>query len=172
MYFKKDMILILVIGLLAIQQTMCLSAHAEEDTYKLSIVDKTYSVNPEKQLRDWYYFNIEITLFNSGTIDSDNITMTIEDEDGVVIHRNGTIPPNQEKTFCFHDHLLKGMVEHQINISYFPTSEDIELNETNSGKDIFILLVGEDGSKSTPGFELSIVIFGLFVGILFLKKRK
>lgn len=172
MNFKKGMVAISFIVLLLVQMMMCISAAAVEGYYELSIVDKAYTINPVKQLRDWVSFNITITLFNSGTIESDNITVTIEDEDAIIIHRNGTILPNKEKTFYFHDHLLRGMVEHQINISYFPTNKDIELNENNSGKDIFIFLKGEDGSDSTPGFELSIVFFGLLVGILLLKKRK
>ena len=74
------------------------------------------------------------------------------------------------RAFVFSDWPLKGMSEHTINISYYPTNLTVEPTEYNSGISTLILL--ESNNKtSTPGFEF-IAIFGVLFIVFLIKKYR
>ncbi|MEM4257931.1 MAG: hypothetical protein QXL17_02115 [Candidatus Thermoplasmatota archaeon] len=147
---------------------------AEEQPYSLSIVDKKYTIMKvtEHPKGDVVYFNISITLKNSGSRVSDNITVQIEDETGIIIKRNGTISPGEIKIYYFNEYPLIGMQQHILKISYYPTIDRIKRTSYNSGQDEFILLPAKDQS-STPGFEGIFFISSLLtIFLYYLYKNK
>lgn len=76
--------------------------------------------------------------------------------------RNGTLMPNESKTFIFDDHPLLGMTEHRINISFYPTNKNIVLTDYNHGEDVLILLAEDkDENSFTPGFEVILLIIAI-----------
>lgn len=173
---KSKALLVLIISILCLGFFSGLLSGisvAENGHYELSIVEKNYKIYKTDELAGdtWVYFNISITLHNSGAIESDNITVTIEDEDGIILRRNGTILPGKNKTFRFEDHPLKGMKEHQINISYYPTLANVPVTNYNYGDDVLILLP-QGGDDSTPGFEIIFIIMALVVYALSKRCKK
>ena len=146
--------------------------NAEDEIYRISLVEKKYecvkTVGSGKQT--WVYFDISITLSNTGDVESDDITVEIEDEDGKY-YRNYTFQPRESKTFIFDDHPLLEKTEHRINISFYPTNKYIVLNDYNHGEDILIILPKENANNSTPGFESIFPIIAIAV-LVFLKRYK
>ena len=140
---------------------------AQEDYYKISVVDKSYGLLNIDETHGIIKYDISITLNNSGTIKSHDITVRITDEDGNYT-RNGTIMPGESKTFLFNNHPLIGMTDHTILISFYPTDLFIGPNENNSGEDSLILKYGNDsGGGGTPGFEavFLLILISLYIVI-------
>ena len=145
---------------------------SQDDSYEISITDTTYEKTDVNDVHNIVYYNISVTLENSGTIESEDITLQITDEDGNYT-RNGTILPGSSKTFIFTDHPLIGLNDHTISLSFFPTDQFAPKNEYNSGEDSLTLIYNQgSGFDTTPGFEafFTLIILSLFV--LIKKVRK
>ena len=170
LYMKVQLILttglcLLFVGLFLVNFVDTVSS--QEEYYEISITDKNYEKIKTNDIHNIINYNISITLENSGTIESDDITVRIMDEDGNYTH-NGTILPGVSKTFLFSNHPLFGLNDHTISVYFYPTDEFVTLNEYNHGEDTLLLeydLNGSDGN--TPGFEavFVILIISLFVMI-------
>ena len=145
---------------------------AQEDYYRISIVDKSYEILNIDETHGIIKYDISITLNNSGTIKFDDITVEITDEDNVSLTRSGTIMPGESKTFIFNNHPLIGITDHTILISFYPTDLFSELNDNNNGKDSLVLKYGNDiGDGGTPGFE-AVFLLTLLSLYVIIKKYK
>jgi len=148
-------------------------SRAGDDFYEISIIEKNYDIFKIREINDrkCIHFNISITLYNSGNIESDDITVKIVDEDGGYV-RNGTLMPNESKTFIFDDHPLLDMSEHRINISFYPTNKNVGLTDYNHGESVLILLTGDkEDDGFTPGFEVILLVTTIVVYV-FLTRYK
>ena len=144
---------------------------SQDDSYEISITDTAYEKTDVNDVHNIVYYNISVTLENSGTIESEDITLQITDEDGNYT-RNGTILPGSSKTFIFTDHPLIGLNDHTITLSFFPTDEFAQKNEYNSGEDSLTLIYNQgSGSDTTPGFESMLFIFSLSLFLVVKKLR-
>jgi hypothetical protein len=145
---------------------------AQEDYFDLSISGKNYERTNINDMHNIIYYDLGITLENSGTIESDDITVRIMDRDGNYT-RNGTIMPGVSKTFLFGNHPLIGLNDHTISIYFYPTDRFVPLNEYNHGEDTLILKYDMTASSNdnTPGFE-SVFLFILIVLYVMVKKCK
>lgn len=165
---KSKALLPVLIGILFLGIFSCFLfdiSCAEDDFYKISIIEKDYDIFRIREIngRKFVHFNISINLYNSGNIESDDITVKIEDEDGGYV-RNDTLTPNESKIFIFDDHPLLGMTEHRINISFYPTNKNIVLTDYNHGEDVLILLPEDkDENSFTPGFEVILLIIAIVI---------
>ena len=145
---------------------------AEVDYYEIQIVENDYDIVGIREINDRkvVYFNISITLHNLGNLVSDDITVRIEDEDGWYV-RNGTLQPHESKKFIFDNHPLLGSGEHRINISYYPTNNNVVLTDLNHGEDI-LMLSSEDKNNFTPGFDICFLIIAILSYIFIYKYKK
>ena len=149
-------------------------ASAEDDFYEISIIEKDYDIFRIREIngRKVVYFNISVTLYNSGNIESDDITVKIEDEDGWYV-RNDTLLAHESKTFIFDDHPLLGMTEHRINISFYPTNKNVALTDYNHGEDVLILLPEDkDENSFTPGFEAILLVMAVAIYVFLTRYKK
>ena len=138
----------------------------EDENYNISIVNMTYIFVKTEEIRgrEFDYYNVVITLRNSGKVDADDITVEIVGEDGLPEKRNQTIPANEENNYIFSDFYLEKSPEHKINVSYYPSNLTVhERNEYNSGIDSFIINTSNNNSESTSGFELILFLIAFFV---------
>jgi hypothetical protein len=142
---------------------------AEDDFYELSILNKSCDLVETDIAKDIYYYNISIVLANNGTIDSDDITVVIQDEDQINISRNGTISAGSNMIFIFEKHPLLGDEDHLINISYGPTNNYTPKTTFNSGRDSIKIFGEENKNNSVPGFEI-LTIIALIVICAIIKK--
>lgn len=172
---KLKMLLLVFIATLflgGISYSLLGTANAENGDYKISIIEKNYEIFRIREVNDqkWVYFNISITLHNSGGIVSDDITVKIEDEDGWYV-RNDTLAAHESKTFIFEDHPLLGTGEHKIDISFYPTDKNVVLTEYNHGEDVLILMP-EENNNFIPGFEAVLLGMAIVIYVLLIKYRK
>ncbi len=147
---------------------------AEDENYIISIVNMNYNFVKTEEIRgrEFDYYNVVITLKNSGTVDAEDITVEIVGEDGLPEKRNQTIPAKGENNYIFSDFYLEKSPDHQINVSYYPSGLTVhERNEYNSGIDSFIISTSNNNSESTPGFEF-ISFFIAFLLYYVIRKNK
>jgi hypothetical protein len=174
-YLKIKAILILYefVLLFVIISFFTITVDSEEDQYTIELIDKKFEVIRIKEFynRNIVYYKIFITLKNSGNIESDDITVKIEDKDGSYI-RNSTIFPNESEVFIFDDHPIISMEDQIINISYFPTDIGTALDESNHGDDKLILKPNKNENNLIPGFEIIFLFAAIIVYIFYNKYIK
>jgi hypothetical protein len=149
---------------------------AEDINQEISIVDKSYEVVKTEKIgtQTVVYFKINITLYNSGNITSEDITVSIWDEnDGLQTHRNGTIPPGKSLPFVFgenNDWMVVGLGEHNVNIIFSPTNESRK-TQYNSGSSTLIISTDDTiNDNSSPGFEIILIVISI-VSLMFFKRK-
>jgi len=177
---KSKCIITVVIGLLCCGLFFGIfidTISAQEDYYEISIVEKSYEIYEISEInaQTIIYYNISITLKNSGNLNSDDVTLEIIGDDELPLYANDTIPHGGVREFKWEneDFFLVGSWDHYINISYYPTDPTIGRNENNSGEDSLILKYNEaSGDGDTPGFEAAflLVIIALYVAVKKYKK--
>ena len=145
---------------------------AEDEFYKISMdTSSGFVKTTEIGGATWVYFNIIITLYNSGNIESDNVTVKLQDEYSNYT-REGTVTPGGTKKFIFVEHPLLGLGEHKLGVSYYPTDLSIPINDDNYGYTTLVVEYGDsDGDGPTPGFEIIFLICTVVL-IVLIRKRK
>ena len=142
---------------------------------KLSITSQTFKVSKTTVIGEqtYVFYNISIVMHNTGAETSQNTTLRIVDDEGIPADRKNTFAPGDYKEFTFTDWPLTGTGEHQINISYYPTDQNVPVTGDNSGNTTFFVS-SSDGStsqKSTPGFEI-VIFLGAIVLISSIKRKR
>jgi len=145
---------------------------AEDEFYKISMdTSSEFVKTTEIGIDTWVFFNITITLFNSGNIESDNITVKLQDEYSNYT-REGSVMPGENKAFKFVEHPLLGLDENTLVVSYYPTDLSIPKNDDNYGYKTLAIEYGDsDVDGSTPGFEIISLICTVAL-IVLIRKRK
>jgi len=166
--YKKMFLLFLVVV------SICCVTNQAAGSSTLSIVDSSADLVRIREQGMIYEYNISVTLHNEGSSPSDNITISIYDDDGAPIYRTYIFGPGETQTFLFPKYPLFGEEPFEVTFTYSPTDPLITPNDDNSGTDTLIIGEAAD-SSSTPGFEAAVSI--VLIGIMFLlirqsKKRK
>ncbi|UCF12584.1 MAG: hypothetical protein JSW06_11225 [Thermoplasmatales archaeon] len=151
---------------------------AGDENHEISIENKSYEVVKTEKLgtQTVTYFKISIILHNSDNIISEDITVTIWDEnDGHQTHRNGTIPPGKSLPFVFgesNDWMVVGLGEHNVNIIFSHTNESRK-TQYNSGSSTLVIRTNDAISdNSSPGFEIILVVISIVALMFFKRKNK
>ena len=173
-------ILLLCLSLFCVSSVSTIQA--EESIYRISLIDKTYSIwkIEEERPPTVVYLNISVTLYNAGPNISDDITVGIWDTADnlpIIIRRNATIPPGQSHVFRFEEDsfFVIGKGQHTINISYYPTNETFLKTSANSGISTLVVQAGsESPTTSTPGFDMLLLMGAVIIimSIVQYKKRR
>jgi hypothetical protein len=149
------------------------SSNAQDESYHISIIDtsskyiktETYGGNT------FFYYDISITLHNSGNVPSDSITVKLRDVDGNY-SKQSIINPGEFKTFTFDNHPMWQPGDLTVHFNYYATDRNRRAAH-NTGETTLVLNSGNDGvsATSTPGYELLILVIGiLFISLI--KKEK
>jgi hypothetical protein len=145
--------------------TICI-ASGQEQSISVDSTKTTYNFLKKEEAGNQIimYYDIFITLKNSGNSISDDITLDVIDDGGFHFNKqNHTFKPGENKTFIMEDWIFVGEGAHNITINYYPTNESRK-NSLNSGK--MVLYINENNKNqndSTPGFE----VFLIFMIIIF-----
>ena len=118
------------------------------------------------------YYDIFITLKNSGNSISDDIILDVIDDGGYPFIQNYTFSPEENKTFIMENWVFEGEGIHNITINYYPTNESRK-NSLNSGS--MVLYINENNqnqNNSTPGFEAFILFMTLIIFFIITKYKK
>lgn len=144
-----------------------------ESNYDIEVVDTDYEFL-ETMHQKFNKYDIIITLKNNGDEDSDDITIKVREEnegENLSVFRNGTVKAGETMQFSFEDWIVSGTGEHTVIYEYFPTNENIETNNYNSGTGSFKINDGSVENEDTPGFELVLVLLAI-ISIYLIKRRK
>jgi len=163
-------ILILICGFINIFSNDCV---AENGNYAIFIKDTSTNLvdTLEKGGTIYEYYDIKITMHNSGDAISDDIAVKIMDAEGFNDTINKTIRPGEDEIYLFSNYPLMGVGAHKLDVSYYATELD-KRNDYNSG--LTTINIGTTDNKnndSTPGFEIVVLVCGIFL-FLSLKKYK
>ena len=143
---------------------------------QISITDFKYQLIRTTPIgtREAYYFNFWITFTNTGESLSPNITAYLEDPElNAKLEINKfSLQPNQNITLIYEDWPTTLIGEFAINITYDPTSPDIEANKYNSGKKQYIISAGTTTTNDTPGFEIALFLLITTLYLLLNDKNK
>ncbi len=153
---------------------------AKETNYKITVTNTDYKYLKTEGSGNqiFTYYKVIITLYNSGNIESDDITVSIwesNEDKKMAIHRNATIPAGETKRFVFGEDggewIVQGAEGHVLIYEYHATNTS-RINNYNSGSGTFKL---KDNSASattnTPGFGIILIIIAITT-IFILKKKK
>lgn len=150
-----------------------IASSAIDDSYHISIKDTSAKYLKTRTHGDYEfpYYDISITLHNSGNVPSDNITVKLRDEDGNYT-KEVVINPGEDKTVVFNEHIFWGKIKRTVHFEYYATELD-KRNIHNSGSTTLIINPDKSGASaaSTPGFEVLIVLIGI-IFVLIMNKRK
>jgi hypothetical protein len=149
---------------------------AEEDYADVSILgEPTYKltnkiIKNRKILGKEY--QIDIIMFNSGNIRSDEIEINLTDKEGFSLSQRTYFQPEETKTISFNWSTMI-MKNQDLRVNFYPSNLKTKWTEYNSGYRIFKIKVVNDSdipATSTPGFEIFLLISAL-IGFAFLLKR-
>jgi len=115
------------------------------------------------------YYDILVTLSNSGIADSDNMTIELIDSSGSYI-KYFNVESESSKIVIYKDHPLSSIETNNIEIKFYPTSKDVLINSNNSGTKAYNIK-DSNSNESTPGFEFITFIITLSM-LIYIKKRK
>lgn len=121
----------------------------------------------------WTY-EIKVDIKNNGDQKSQETTIDLTDNEGFELKNITTFQPGETKTINFLWSTMSSY-DQTINISYFPTDFDIDMNQYTSDKTSFKLIIDEEDSvpaASTPGFEFILLIVALSAIIFYSKKQR
>lgn len=167
-------IIILLVGFSSI--ILFEGCDAEDENYGISIVNKSYEVVKTEKLgiQTIVYFKISIILHNSGSSTSEDITVSIWDEnDGLKTLRNGTISSGKSLPFVFgenDDWMVVGLGEHNVNIAFSPTNESRKTQYNSGSATLVISTYDIINDNSSPGFEIILVVIAI-AALTFFKRK-
>lgn len=141
---------------------------------------KSEYINVEKYGRDtWEFYKIIVDVENKGDLESYNITVELQDEDGNYTRNYFFSDPDdfyilesgESESYIFDGHPILDAKDHTIKVLVYPTST----GKTVAIYDSMTYTFNKDGpsegvtATSTPGFEI-ITLFGV-ITILYLVKK-
>ena len=120
------------------------------------------------------FYKINVTLYNSGDVMSEELTINLSDEEGFVLEKDTTIEAGETKiiTFNWSTSLMRNQ---KIKINFFPANVHAQRSSYNSGSTSFILKIVDNDQltgTSTPGFELLLFVSAFMIFLILMKKNK
>lgn len=165
---SKSIIGIIILTLLLTS----IAVNAQE--YELSIVDTNYSQTKEETVggEKVVIYDVFITIANQGTTPSDEIKITLTDDEEFTVTKEYTFEVMETKTITFENHPLTGTGDHELTITYAPTNTSITKTNANSGSKSLTVSYKDSSNTDTP-FVHAICLVSLFIIVgLYLKKKK
>ncbi|MCK4365137.1 MAG: hypothetical protein KAW45_03735 [Thermoplasmatales archaeon] len=136
-----------------------------EPTYELMDRD-TVGVNTFSR------YLINITFVNTGTADSEELTVDFTDEEGFPFAQTFSVNMGEEKIVTFNWSTLLFKNQNLI-FKYNPKNLDSPWYQYNSGtKSLTLKMTGEETGGSIPGFEIFAIIFALIISTIYFRKKK
>lgn len=152
------------------------TCNASDQDYIISLEDTSWKLvkTTEKAGQTFTYYDIVVILYNSGSVESDNITVQLQDDMGNYSIEE-IIGPGEYKTYTFNEHPLLGTGKQTLTINFFPSIFE-KRNQYNTGSS-YITVQGNSGkqdAKGMPGFEfyLFLSVIGLLLIIVRLEQKK
>ena len=169
---RKNIPLAIFVLLLCVSSVLPAIVLAQDAPYNIIKSNITYSyVKTETRgTNSVEFFNIDVTLRNLGTNESDDIIIEISDKDNAPVKQNHTFYPLEKKNFLFINYPILGTGDHEITIKFYPKDET-KTASYNSGSETLIINKNKSQADSSiPGFEITLIITTIAI-FVFLKKK-
>ncbi len=168
---RKNIALILLISVICLFLFAPVVVYAQENPYDIMIYNTTYNYikTEEAGTQIFEFFNINITLRNLGTNNSDEITLELIDQDNISVKREYIFDPLEKKSFLFSNHPISGTGDHELTIKFYPKNQTRKA-DYNSRSETFVINKDDSKGGSTPGFEITLTTIALAI-FIFLKKK-
>lgn len=170
---KHNIITKSIVGIL-ILTLLLISIPVTAQEYELSVVDTKYSQTKEDTIggEKVVMYDVFITIANQGTSPSDEIELTLTDDEEFTVTKEYTFEVMETKTITFEDHPLTGTEDHELTITYAPTNTSITKTNANSGSQTLTISYTDTSNSDTPFIHpIYLLSLILIVGI-YLKKKK
>ena len=148
------------------------TVNAKEETYDIKVINTSskYLKTENHGGNTFVYYEISITLQNTGNIASDELSIRLRDEDGNYT-KEVVISPGEYKTIIWDNHMFLGSKQRTVYFDYY--AEDLE-KRTSSNTGSTILVIDPDNSgvsatSNTPGFEVIILLSSILIFYIFKK---
>jgi hypothetical protein len=118
------------------------------------------------------YYEIYVSLYNSGDVKSERLTVNLSDQEGFVLEQDTYVEPGETKIVTF-NWSTTYLSNQNMKVNFFPADVYVPTNQYNSGSTSFeIEIVNNNGvpATSTPGFEIIFLISAILI-IYFLSKK-
>ena len=170
----------LIIGFLcvALLPLSCMPASASTGLEIKNVSMHLKETRPPVGNKEIRVYDIAVVLYNNDSSISDTISVFFRDpEPGLnssmqLVPLNATLGPQETKTFTFSDWPTTLSGNLLINFSFHPSSHFTIPTVKNTGYYLYSFTISTTkNTKSTPGFELLIVLSALAV-LLLLRKAK
>jgi len=143
---------------------------AENENYNIFIKDTSTDFVKSIDIggTTYEYYDIRITLHNSGDVISDNITVKLQDElDNYT--QNKKVNPGEDETFTFTNHPLPGEDQHTLYVSYYATDLDKRGGHNTGSTTITTDYSDNENNDSIPGFGIITLLWVIL--LLFITKK-
>jgi hypothetical protein len=146
---------------------------AEQD-YSISILNTNYSKIKETTVGQdtIIQYDIFVSVTNLGNGTSDEIVITLTDDENFTITQEHTFDPMETKTITFENHPLTGTIDHDLTITYAPKNTSIQKTSANSGSKKMTITYDSKTNTDSPFIHSAGLITLFTLVALLLKKKK
>ena len=156
----------------------CIPVRASDGLQIKTVSMQLKETRPPVGNKEIHIYDITVLVFNDDVTTSDTFSVFFRDpEPGLnssmqLVPLNATLGPGESKTFTFSDWPTTLTGHFIVNFSFKPASHVTTPTDKNTGYYLYSFSVpSAKTTKSTPGFELLLVLIA-FAIILSLRKRK
>ena len=162
---NKQLIYIITTILILIAQIPIVSAADFE------IINTDYTVDESRSDQTSQYYTIFITLKNTKTTPTKEITVELLDEWDLPTRTRGSFQPGETKTFTFEDIPFAGGTTHQVTVKYYPTNETLRTPD-NQGSTSFNVSYNTNTQNDSPFLHPIFLMSIILLATIIIKKKK
>jgi len=162
---KKLLLYTFTIALILITQIPMISAADFE------IINTDYTVDEARSNENTQYYTIFITIKNTKTTPSNEITIEIIDEWELPTRKTETFQPQESKTLTFEDIPFAGGNSHQVTVKYYPSNESQRTLE-NQGSTTFNISYNTTTQNDSPFLHPIFLVLTILLATIIIKKKK
>ena len=135
------------------------------------IINTDYTVDESRSDQTSQYYTIFITIKNTKTTPSEELTVELLDEWDLPTRKTGNIQPQQTKTFTFEDIPFAGGSTHQVTVRYYPTNETLRTPD-NQGSTTFNISYNSATTNDSPFLHPIFLMSIISLATIIIKKKK
>ncbi len=135
------------------------------------IINTGYTVDESRSNENTQYYTIFITIKNTKTTPSEELTVELLDEWDIPTRKTDSFQPQETKTFTFEDIPFAGGSTHQVTVKYYPTNETLRTPD-NQGSTSFNVSYNTNTQNDSPFLHPIFLMSIILVATIIIKKKK
>jgi hypothetical protein len=135
------------------------------------IINTDYTVDESRSNENTQYYTINITIKNTKTTPSEELTVELLDEWDLPTRKTDSFQSQETKTFTFEDIPFAGGSTHQVTVIYYPTNETLRTPD-NQGSTTFNISYNSATTYDSPFLHPILLISIILLATIIIKKKK